>query len=204
MSSFCFFSCKINFTCCCTRRCRKCGTDNLSFCQSIFIKCRMKQLIERFCFDTAYCFFFCDHTFINKVTCDLKSSLSCTFTVTCLQEVEFSFLDCKFHILHITIMIFKFHGKAHELFIAIRHIFCQFCDRLWCTNTGNNVFTLSIDQVFTVNTFSTCGRVTCESNTCTRCFTHITEYHSLYVNSCSPITRDIIHTTVYDSTWVVP
>ena len=51
-----------------------------------------------------------------------------------------------------------------------------------CTNTGNNVFTLSICKEFTKQTVSSCSRVTCEGNTCTTVITHVTECHHLYVN----------------------
>ena len=34
--------------------------------------------------------------------------------------------------------------------------------------------------------------------------THVTECHHLYVNSCTPGIRDIVVTTIYVRTWVVP
>ena len=164
----------------------------------------MKQLIQRFCFDTANSFFWSDHSFIYQVTSDLDSSRSCSLTVTSLQEIQFSFLNSELHILHITIVIFQFHSQFHELFVAFWHIFFQFADWLRCTNTSNYVFTLSIDQVLAVDTFRTSRWVTCKCNTCTGCLTHVTKYHCLYVYSCSPISRDVVHTTVNDSTRVVP
>ena len=33
---------------------------------------------------------------------------------------------------------------------------------------------------------------------------HVTKYHCLNVNSCSPVSWDVVHSTIIDSTWVVP
>src|SRR3712207_2896432 len=38
----CLISGKVALTCCCTRRCRQCGTDYVSGLQSVFIESRMQ------------------------------------------------------------------------------------------------------------------------------------------------------------------
>ena len=49
-----------------------------------------------------------------------------------------------------------------------------------------------------------CSRVTCEGNTCTTVITHVTKCHHLYVNCSTPGIWDIVVTTIYICTWVVP
>ena len=101
-------------------------------------------------------------------------------------------------------MILKFHSQFHELLVALRKVFLKLGDRLRSTNTGNNVLALCIDQVLTEDALCTCGWVTGERNACTGGISLITEYHGLYVYCGTPVTRNIIHTTVNDRTRVVP
>ena len=164
----------------------------------------MQKLIKRFCFDSGHCFLWCDHSFIYKITGDLKCCLCCSLSVSCLQEKQLTVLDRKLHILHIAVMCFQFHGNFHELLVALRQILLQLCDRLWCTDTCHNVLALCIDQVFAINTLCAGRRVSCEGYACTACLTHVTEYHCLHVNGCSPVARNIIHSSVNDSTLIIP
>ena len=72
--------------------------------------------------------------------------------------------------------------------------------RLWSTNTGHNVFTLSVNQIFTVVNVFTGSRVKREANTCCTIVTGITEYHGLNVNGCTPVARNVVQFTVSNST----
>ena len=101
-------------------------------------------------------------------------------------------------------MVLQLHCKIDKLLVAVRKVFLKLGDRLRSTNTGNNVLALCVDQVLTKDTLLTCGRVTCKRNTCTGCLTLVTEYHCLYVYCGTPVARNIVHTTVYDGTRVVP
>ena len=104
----------------------------------------MKQLIKRLCLDTAYSFLRSNLSLIYKVTSDLDSSRSGSLTVTCLQEVQLAFLDGELHILHIMEVILKICSQIHELLVNFWHSLLQSRDRLWCTNTSNNVLALCI------------------------------------------------------------
>ena len=101
-------------------------------------------------------------------------------------------------------MVLKFHGKIHKLCIALRKVFLKLGNRLRCTNACNNILALCVDQVFAKNALCACGGVTCEGNACTGGLSLVSEYHGLYVYSSTPVARNIVHTTVYDCTGVVP
>jgi len=164
----------------------------------------MKQCIKVTRIDHRYCFFLCSHAFINKVTSNLQSSLSGSLTITCLQHEQFSILDSKLHILHISIVIFQSFANFCKLLEYLRHNICKCRNRLWCTNTSNNVLTLSVHQELTHKFFLTCSRITCKCNTCTRLIRPVTECHLLYVYSSTPGIRNIVVTTVYVCTRVIP
>ena len=114
---------KVYFSCRCPGRCRKSLSNHFAFLQRIYVKVRMKQLIQRFCFDSAYRLFRCDHTFIHQITGNLNRCPCGTFSVTRLKEEQFAVFNGKFHILHIFVMCFQFICDLHEFPVAFRHIF---------------------------------------------------------------------------------
>ena len=200
----CVLSGEVYLTCCSARGCRKCTTDNLSLCESLSIKVRVKELVKRLSVNTHNCLLRSNHTFIYEVTSDLKSCLCGSLTVTGLKEIQLTFLNGKLHILHITVVVFELACDLKELLVSFRHILFQSGNRLRSTDTCNYVFALCVDEVLTIDTLSTGGRVTGKCNAGTGGVTHVTEYHCLYVNCGTPVTRDIVHTTVNDCTRVVP
>ena len=124
-------------------------------------------------------------------------------------------------------MVLQFSLQCIQFLIDFRHSFfhwrefcstnifshtCQYSpalrtnlrNLLWSTDTGYHIFTLCVDQVFTVEKVFTCTGITRETNTRCRSVTHITEYHSLYVYSCSPFIGYTFHLTIKDSTFVHP
>ena len=185
-------------------RSTKTFTHRCSSFKSSCIELRMKKCIKVTRIDHCNSLFLSSHSLINEVTSDLKSSLCSSLTITCLKHIQFTMLYSKLHILHVSVVFFKCFANLFELYECFREFLFHFGDVHRCTNTGNNVFTLSICKEFTKQTVSSCSRVTCEGNTCTTVITHVTECHHLYVNSCTPGIRDIVVTTIYIRTWVVP
>ena len=197
-------SSEVYLTCCSARGSGKCGTDHGTCLKGSRIEGGMQKLIQRLCVDTANSLFGSDLALVYQIAGDLDGCRSSSLTVTGLEEVQLSFLNGELHILHVTVMVLKFHCVIHELLIALRQILLQLGDGLRCADTCYDVLTLCIDQVLTVDTLLTGGGVSGEGNASTGGVAHVTEYHGLYVNSCSPIARDIVHTTVNDGTGVVP
>ena len=195
---------KVNLTSRSTRRCGQCFTDNLAALQCLCIKGRMQQLIQALCLNAQNCFFRCNSAFIHQITGNLHSCRCGTLAVSCLQEEQIAFLDGEFHILHVAVMVFQTVGNVHKLCITLRQILCQLGDRLRSTDAGYNVFALGINQVLAKNTLFAGGRVTGKCHAGTGGITHVAEYHGLDIDCGTPVTRDIIHTTVYNGTWVIP
>ena len=77
-------------------------------------------------------------------------------------------------------------------------------DLLRSTDTGYYVFTLSVDEVFAVEDIFTRTSISAKANTRSRGVAHVTEYHSLYIDSCPPFSWDTFHLTIEDSALVHP
>ena len=203
-SCFCFFCCEVYFTSSSTGGCGQTFADGFCRFQCSLVECRVQQLIQLFGFYSHQCFVCCDQTLFYHFNGDSQSSVSCSLTVSCLQEEQFTFFDSKFHILHIFIVIFQFISNFHELVIYAGHIFCQFCDGVRCTYTSYYVFALCIYQVFTQHCFFASCSVSCKGYASTGCITHVTEYHHLNVYCCTPAVRDVVHSSVNECTRVIP
>ena len=201
---FCIFCSKYDFTTSSSWRSTKCFCHWSSSFQCSCIKLWMKKGIEVTRIDHSNCFFLCSHSFIYQITSDLQSSLSCSLTVTCLKHVQFSVFYSKLHVLHVSVVIFKCSANLFKLSECFWEFLLHLSDRHRCTNAGNNVFTLCILKEFSHQFLLSCSRVTSKCNTCTTVITHVTKCHGLYVYSSSPRIRDVVVTTVYICTWVVP
>ena len=164
----------------------------------------MKQGIQVSRVDHSDCLFLCSHALVNQVTCDLQSCFRCSLTVTCLQHVQLTVLNSKLHILHISVVCLQSLAHALELCKCLREFLFHLGNVHRSTNAGNNVLTLCICKELTEESVLSCSRVTGKCNTCTAVITHVTKCHHLYVNSGSPGIRDIVVTTVYVCSRVVP
>ena len=146
----------------------------------------MKKCIKISRIDHCNSFLFCSHSLVNKVTSDLKSSLSSSLSVTCLKHIKFSVLYSKLHILHVAVVILECSTNLNELLESLREFLLHLFDMHRCTNAGNNVLALSVCEELTEKSLLACSRITCESNTCSAVITHITESHRLNIYCCTP------------------
>ena len=101
-------------------------------------------------------------------------------------------------------MGFQSVGNLNKLLVTVRQILFQTSDGLGCPDTRNNIFPLCINQVFTVNSPGSGRRISCKGNTGAGGVSHISKYHRLYVNRCSPVSGNIVHTAVYDGAFIIP
>ena len=210
-----------------TRRSRQTASQNLSVLQSSLIEYRVEEFVQLVRFATLQSSLFVDHALTQQVHSDLNHRWTCTLTVTSLQEPQFTFLYSKFHILHILVVVFQlslesikfcvdfWHSFFHRRILSNAFFFrdtsafsptlrTDLSNLLRSTDTSYYVFTLSVDQIFTVEQVFTVTSVAREANTCSRSVTHVTEYHCLYVNSSTPFSRNTFHLTIKDSTFVHP
>ena len=164
----------------------------------------MKQGIQVTRINVKNRFLLVDLALSNKVAGNLQSCLCGSLTVTALQHIKLSILDGELHVLHISVVIFQLVGDGDQLVVDLRQLYLDLVDLHRCTCTGNDILTLSIHQNLSVECVLTGCRITGECNTGSGSRSHVTECHHLYVNSGSPGIRDIVVTTVYVCTRVVP
>ena len=101
-------------------------------------------------------------------------------------------------------MILQFCCNLCKLFIYLRHIVFKLSNWVRCSYTCNNVLSLSVYEILSIQFFLSGGWITRKRNTCTGSLAHVTEYHSLNINSSTPWIRNIIHSSVNISSRVIP
>ncbi len=154
--------------------------------------------------DHKNCFLLGSHTLVNEVACDLKSSLCGSLTVSGLEHEELTVLNGELHVLHISVMVFKSLANLYELSECLGELLLHLCDGHRSTNTCNNVLALCVGEELTHKLLLAGSGVTGECNTGTTVVAHVTECHHLYVNCGTPRVRDIVVTSVYVCSGVVP
>ena len=143
-----FFCCEYNLACTCTRRSVK------SFCQrscclkSLCFKLWVQKLVKLVWLYASKSCFLCDELFFNHVNCHLNSSCTCALTVAALEHVELSFLNGKLHVLHIVIVLFEAVADLCDFSKNLWLLLLESRNIHWSADTSNNVFTLSVDEVF--------------------------------------------------------
>mmetsp|Transcript_56542 Transcript_56542/g.69124 ORF Transcript_56542/g.69124 Transcript_56542/m.69124 type:complete len:308 (+) Transcript_56542:60-983(+) len=75
---------------------------------------------------------------------------------------------------------------------------------LWSTDACNDIFSLSIDQKFTIEFVLTSGRVTSEGNASGTVIAHVSEDHGLHVHGRAPPLRDVVQSPVGLGTLIHP
>ena len=202
--SLCVVSSEYDLTAGSTRRCAQTLAHRSSSLQSLCIELRVQQSVQVSRIDHQNCFFFGLVSFVYQVASDLQSCLSGSLTVTALQHIQLLVLNSEFHILHIVIVVFQSLANLDEFVVSFREFLFHLCDRHRSTNAGNNVFALCVDQELAHQLLFAGSRVTGECYTGTRLVVQITEYHRHYVYCGTPAVRDIVVTTVYVCSRVVP
>ncbi len=166
----------------------------------------MEQLVKLIWLYAEKSFFFCNHSFANHVYSHFYSCWTCSFTVAALKHEEFSFLNSEFHILHIAVMSFKSVTDCRNFLEDFWLLFFKGRNIHWSADTSYNVFTLSVDKVFSHKVVFTSRRVARECNTSSRSFTHVSENHchNSYSSSLDNIFINVVEFAVNDSTFVHP
>ena len=168
------------------------------------IEARMQQLIQRLRLDSGHRRLLVNHALIHKVAGDLNRCLRGSLAVSCLQEIELAFLDREFHVLHVTIVLFQIIGQLHKLFVALRKVVRELCNRLRRTNTGNDVLALRVDQVLTENALGSGRGIARKCDACARRIPHISENHRLHIDCRAELVRNIVHSSVRIRSGIVP
>ena len=77
-------------------------------------------------------------------------------------------------------------------------------ERVRSTDSGNHILALGVDEPLAVELVVAVCRVAGECHTCCRGVTHISEYHGLDIDSCSPVIRNFLDLSVCDGALSVP
>ena len=179
---------------------RQTGSDN--FLRSLRIQHRVQQLVKLFGTDAHNGFFFVQQAFFNHFNGHADGGGGSAFAVTALQHPEFAVFNGEFHILHVFVVIFKVVANVNQFLIQVGPFFFQRSavtlrgHRLRRTNTGHNVFTLCINQIFAVVNVFAGRRVTGEANAGSAVIARITKDHGLNVNGCAPVARNVVELAV--------
>ncbi len=80
----------------------------------------------------------------------------------------------------------------------------QLVDGLRGADTGNNVLALGVHEVLTVKLLlARCG-IAREGNTRTGIIAHVSEYHFLDIDRCSPVAGNVVQAAVNNGAGIVP
>ena len=187
----------------------------------------MKKLVDLIRSDSEKCVILRDELFVNHVYSDFYSCRSRSFAVSRLEHPEFSVFDRELDILHVAVVKFEFFVDVAEIFVNFGHIFFKRrifrssffftdvvvvspfsaagkSDLLRSSDTCNDIFTLSVDEVFAEENVFACCRISRESNACRAVIAHVSENHGLNVYSGSPVIGEAVHFAVNDSSFVHP
>ena len=223
----CIVSGEYHLTGSCTGRCGKTFGNNFGSLECGLVEYRVEKLVEFLRFHTEKCSLLVDFTGTKEIHGNLHHSGTCTFTVTSLEHPELAVLNRELHILHIFVIVFETVCNCYELGSTVGHRLFEGrifgtallfgntlkgspsagtfdSDLLRSTDAGNDVFTLSVDKVFTVEKVFTRSSITAESHTCCGVIAHVAIYHGLYVYSGTPFFRNLIHAAIYNRTFIHP
>ena len=199
-----FVSIEVDLTDRSTRRGIDTGSQDFRLLQGSRVELRVEQGIDLFGGDALDSFFLGDQAFVDHLDSDLHSGVGSAFAVAGLEHPQFTVFDGEFHILHIAVVVFKFLGDIHELVVDVFHDVLHGFEFFSVADTGNNIFTLGVQQVFTINLVFTVDRVAGERNAGTGIVTHVTEDHGHDVDSGAEVIRDAFFFTIGNSAGAVP
>ena len=202
-------------------------SKHLGLAQSSLVKHRMEQLVQLVGFAALNGCLLVYHTFMKQIHGNLYHGRTRTLTVTGLQEPQLTFLNSELHILHVMIVMLKFILKGVELCINLRHglfhrrelrgtdilgdtLLLSPTQRTFLgnllrrTDTGNDILTLCIHKILTIETVLTRCGITREAHSRCRSVAHVTEHHRHHCDGSTPLLRNTLHLTIKDGTLVHP
>ncbi len=177
-----------------------------NFYLSFGVKLRVQKLIELSRVNARDSLVARNKTLIDHLDGNLECSSCRALTHTSLKHPQLALLNSELNVAHIAVMILernkdllKFASSTLQAFSVLK-----VGDGLGITNTGNNVFALSIYQEVTIKLACTISRVTRKGNACGRGITLVAKDHNLYVNRGTKIVRDSMLLAIQDGALIHP
>lgn len=145
-----------------------------------------------------------DKVFMDEVDGDLDGRGGSSLSVSALQDVEFSLLDGEFYILHILEMFLELQTNVEELLVDFGHQVLELLNLEGGSDTGDDVFSLSVHQELAHKYVLTSGWVSGEGNTGSGGVAHVTEDHGHDVDSGAVQALDVVELSVDDGLVALP
>ena len=149
-------------------------------------------------------FLFVYHALVDKVAGNSYCSGGGTLAVSGLKHIQPALFDGKFHILHVSVMLFQRLANVQELVVNVGHNFLHLRNGHGGANACNDVFALRVHKEFAHKAGFAGGGVTRKRNAGAAVVAHVAERHHLYVDGCAPAVRNVVVHSVNVGTGVVP
>ncbi len=161
-----------------TRRCRKACGQFPCVLFGLRVENWVQDFVKLLRSDSHHCGLLVDHTLVEHIDGHLQCGQTCTLADTALEHPELALLDGELDVLHIAEVLLQMSADIVEFCIYLRHSCFQRCEmavviilrslveRVRCTDTGNYVLALGIDEPLAIELVVTCGRVSGECYTC--------------------------------------
>src|SRR5690554_3697165 len=170
----------------------------------VAIKNWSEKLVKLTCRYTCYGSLLGNQPFIDHLDLRTEPTENSSLSVPCLKHVQISFLYSEFNILHILVMFFEKISDIDKL-VVDRFVYIAKCiDGQWCTDTCNDILSLSVHKILAIELVLTGGGIPCKSYTGSTGVPHVSENHGLHVDRSSQQTTNIIHLSIFDCPLVVP
>ena len=127
--------------------------------------------------NTQQCSAFIDQPFAHHVHRAAHQGGGVHFAVARLQAIEAAFFDRELEVLHLAVMCFQAIAQGEQLLVHDRHLVFQGIDRFRCTDAGDDILALRVDQVFAEQAGGTGIGVAGEADAGGAVVTEVAEYH---------------------------
>ena len=130
--------------------------------------------------------------------------MASALAVASLQNVEAAFLNRELEVLHIFEVTFEDAAHFHQLFVRGGHFLGQISNGMRRAYACDDVFALSVDQVFAVELLLAGGRIARERDARAAIVTHVAEDHRADIRGRAPVVRIPILPAIDDGAFIVP
>ena len=101
-------------------------------------------------------------------------------------------MNRELEVLNILKVFLELCADAFELFERTWHVVLEIGDRFGSAHTGDDVFTLRVDQEFAIKDFFARSRVTRKCNARSRLVARVTVNHRLHIDGGAPLGGNVV------------
>ena len=187
------------------RRARRGGKpldDYITF--RLRIDLRVKQLFDLLRRDARYRGLGVDESLVEHIHRDPHRGRRGAFPVTGLEDVEFSSFNGKFYILSVAVVGLKQLRDTVEFFVDLGHRRFERSDGHRGADTGDDIFALGVDEVFSEEFIFSVGGASCEADAGAAVVAKVSEYHRHDVNRRAVFGGNVVYFAVGDGARRVP